>query len=125
MEAGPPFLLLALGLEGAPPAPGPAAAGAARASAHVVEAGPHHLELVDQLLVQGAHFRVHELLVNGQPDAKDVDLQGTDHALVGREQPPGAQPSRLAAGRARGHTCSCMSSLSWAIFSASPGCLVM
>lgn len=35
-------------------------------SAHVAEAAPHHLELIDQLLVQGTHFWVHQLLVHSQ-----------------------------------------------------------
>lgn len=42
----------------------------------MVETGPHHLELIDQLLMERAHFRVHELLMNCQPDSEDVDLPG-------------------------------------------------
>lgn len=42
---------------------------------HVAEAAPHHLELVDQLLVQRTHLWVHQLLVNGQADAEDVNLR--------------------------------------------------
>lgn len=43
---------------------------------HMTEAAPHHLELIDQLLVQGTHFWVHQLLVHGQADAQDVNLRG-------------------------------------------------
>lgn len=41
----------------------------------MAEAAPHHLELIDQLLVQGTHFWMHQLLMHGQPDSQDVDLQ--------------------------------------------------
>lgn len=41
---------------------------------HVAQAAPHHLELIDQLLVQGTHFWVHQLLVHGQADSEDVNL---------------------------------------------------
>ena len=41
---------------------------------HVAQAAPHHLELIDQLLVQGTHFWVHQLLVHGQADSQDVHL---------------------------------------------------
>lgn len=40
----------------------------------MVETGPHHLELINQLLMQRAHFWVHKLLMNCQPDSKDMDL---------------------------------------------------
>lgn len=43
----------------------------------MTEAAPHHLELVDQLLVQGTHFRVHQFLVDGQTHAEDVNLRGS------------------------------------------------
>lgn len=36
---------------------------------HMAEAVPHHLELIYQLLVQGTHFWVHQLLVHGQAQA--------------------------------------------------------
>lgn len=55
---------------------GSTAAGAWQGSAYVVEAGPHHLELINQLLMQRAHLWVHELLMNCQPDSKDMDLSG-------------------------------------------------
>lgn len=42
----------------------------------MTEAAPHHLELVDQLLVQGTHFRVHQFLMDGQTHAEDVNLWG-------------------------------------------------
>lgn len=42
----------------------------------MVETGTHHLELINQLLMQGAHLWVHKLLVNCQPNSKDVDLLG-------------------------------------------------
>lgn len=42
----------------------------------MVETGPHHLELIDQLLMERAHFWVHELLMNCQPNSKDMDLLG-------------------------------------------------
>ena len=42
----------------------------------MVETGPHHLELINQLLMQRAHFWVHKLLMNCQPDSKDMDLSG-------------------------------------------------
>lgn len=44
-------------------------------SAHVAEAAPHHLELIDQFLVQGTHFWVHQLLVHSQADSEHVNLQ--------------------------------------------------
>lgn len=50
--------------------------------AYVVETGPHHLELVDQLLMQRTHFWMHELLVDCQPDSKDVDLLGDRQAAL-------------------------------------------
>lgn len=40
----------------------------------MTEAAPHHLELINQLLVQRTHFRVHELVVNRQADSQDVNL---------------------------------------------------
>lgn len=40
----------------------------------MAEAAPHHLELIYQLLVQGTHFWVHQFLVHGQADSKDVNL---------------------------------------------------
>lgn len=46
-----------------------------RCLTHVAEAAPHHLELIDQLLVQGTHFWVHQLLVHSQADSEDVNLQ--------------------------------------------------
>lgn len=42
----------------------------------MTQAAPHHLELIYELLVQGTHFRVHQLLVHGQADPKDVNLWG-------------------------------------------------
>lgn len=47
-----------------------------RKASHVMQACPHHVELVHQLLVQRAHLRVHQLLVNGQPHSEDVHLLG-------------------------------------------------
>lgn len=44
----------------------------------MAEAAPHHLELIDQLLVQGTHFWVHQLLVHGQADSEDVNLREND-----------------------------------------------
>lgn len=41
----------------------------------MAKAAPHHLELIYQLLVQGTHFWVHQLLVHGQADSEDVDLR--------------------------------------------------
>lgn len=55
---------------------GSTAAGASRGSAYMVEAGPHHLELINQLLMQRAHLWVHKLLMNCQTDSKDMDLLG-------------------------------------------------
>lgn len=49
---------------------------AGQGSAYMVEAGPHHLKLINQLLMQRPHFWVHKLLMYCQPDAKDVDLAG-------------------------------------------------
>lgn len=46
----------------------------------MAEAAPHHLELIDQLLVQGTHFWVHQLLVHGQADPEDVNLTRRDDA---------------------------------------------
>lgn len=40
----------------------------------MAEAAPHHLELIYQLLVQGTHFWVHQLLVHSQTDSQDVNL---------------------------------------------------
>lgn len=40
----------------------------------MVQTRPHHVELVHQLLVQGTHLRMHQLLVDRQPHAEDVDL---------------------------------------------------
>lgn len=48
---------------------------------HMAEAAPHHLELIYQLLVQGTHFWVYQLLVHGQTDSQDVDLWGNVKAL--------------------------------------------
>lgn len=48
---------------------------------HMAEAAPHHLELIDQLLVQGTHFWVHQLLVHGQADSEDVDLWETNQVF--------------------------------------------
>lgn len=52
------------------------AAGTGQGSAYMVETGPHHLELINQLLMQRAHFWVHELLMNCQPDSKNMNLVG-------------------------------------------------
>lgn len=49
---------------------------------HVTEAAPHHLELIDQLFVQGAHFWVHQLLMHCQADSKNVNLWETDEASL-------------------------------------------
>lgn len=40
----------------------------------MAEAAPHHLELIYQLLVQGTHLWVHQLLVHGQADSENVNL---------------------------------------------------
>lgn len=40
----------------------------------MAEAAPHHLELIYQLLVQGTHFWVHQLLMHSQTDSQDVNL---------------------------------------------------
>ncbi len=40
----------------------------------MTEAAPHHLELINQLLVQGTHFWMHQFLVDGQTHAEDVNL---------------------------------------------------
>lgn len=41
---------------------------------HMAEAAPHHLELINQLLVQRTHFRVHQLLMHSKANSKDVNL---------------------------------------------------
>lgn len=56
--------------------------------AYVVETGPHHLELIDQLLMQRAHFWVHKLLMNCQPDSKDMDLLGDRQATLSARGKP-------------------------------------
>lgn len=61
--------------------------------AYVVQTGPHHLELIDQLLMQRAHLRVHELLMNCQPDSKDMDLFGNRRAALSAK----GKPSRTVA----------------------------
>ncbi len=43
---------------------------------HMTEAAPHHLELIDQFLVQGTHFRMHQFLVDSQTHAEDMNLLG-------------------------------------------------
>lgn len=40
----------------------------------MAEAAPHHLELIYQLLVQGTHFWVYQLLVHRQADSQNVNL---------------------------------------------------
>lgn len=41
---------------------------------HMAEAAPHHLELINQLLVQRTHFRMHQLLMHSKANSKDVNL---------------------------------------------------
>lgn len=40
-----------------------------------IETAPHHLELIYQLLVQGTHFRVHQLVMDRKPRPQDVNLK--------------------------------------------------
>lgn len=47
----------------------------------MTKTAPHHLELVDQLFVQGTHFWMHQLLVHSQTHSKDMDLRNTQHTL--------------------------------------------
>lgn len=42
----------------------------------MTEAAPHHLELIDQLLVQGTHFWMHQFFVDDQTHAEDMNLCG-------------------------------------------------
>jgi len=50
----------------------------------MAEAAPHHLELIYQLLVQGTHFWVHQLLMDSQANSKDMDLCGNEINNAGR-----------------------------------------
>jgi hypothetical protein len=55
----------------------------------MVQTGPHHLELINQLLMQRPHFRMHKLLMNRQPNSKNMDLWELPNkvSLLSREWP--------------------------------------
>ena len=49
---------------------------------HVEQAAPHDLELIYQLLVQGTHFWVHQLLMNSQAHSQDMNLHTCTERMV-------------------------------------------
>lgn len=40
----------------------------------MTKTAPHHLELIDEFLVQGTHLRMHQFLMDGQANTQDMNL---------------------------------------------------